>query len=267
MNQFVHGVFSPTSQVAVVTGGGSGLGEAAALRFARDGIAVAVLDLDADRVKAVVDAIVASGGEALPLIVDVRNPESVNSAFDAIESWKKPADILVNSAGLISVLPLMDCQLDQWERVMSVNVSGSFLCAQRAARGMISQNYGRIINITSVSAERAGVGRIAYGTSKAAVAGLTRQLAMELGKYGITANSVAPGPVLTPMTALAFNAQTQEVYNSMIPAGRLGRVEEIADVIAFLSSPNASYINGVMLPVDGGYLAAGVSITATVTAS
>jgi NAD(P)-dependent dehydrogenase (short-subunit alcohol dehydrogenase family) len=254
-------------RVAAITGGASGLGEAAAHRLARDGMAVAILDIDPERVKAVAGAIVALGGEALPVVVDVCSAESVDLAFSAVEAWNRPADILVNSAGLMNVVSLMDCSPDQWERVMSVNVTGSFLCAQRAARGMIAQRYGRIVNITSVSAARAGVGRVAYGTSKAAVAGLTRQLAMELGRHGITANSVAPGPVMTPMTALAFNSQTQGVYTAMIPAGRFGLVEEIADAIAFLASPGSAYINGVMLPVDGGYLAAGVATTGDVTAS
>ena len=254
-------------RIAVITGGASGLGEAAAYRFARDGVAVAILDIDSDRVEAVARAIVNMGGEALPLVVDVCSAESVDRAFDAVEAWKKPADILVNSAGLMSVVSLMECRAEQWARIMSVNVTGSFLCAQRAARGMIAQRYGRIVNITSVSATRAGVGRVAYGTSKAAVAGLTRQLAMELGRHGITANSVAPGPVMTPMTAQAFNVETQDVYTAMIPAGRFGLVEEIADAIAFLAAPGSGYINGVMLPVDGGYLAAGVSTTGNVSAS
>ncbi|BEP65418.1 hypothetical protein GmRootV213_59720 (plasmid) [Variovorax sp. V213] len=159
-------------------------------------------------------------------------------------------------------MSLLDCQASDFKTVMEVNVAGTFLCAQRAAKGMIAQRYGRIVNLTSISAERAGVGRVAYGTSKAAVAGLTRQLAMELGAYGITANSVAPGPVSTPLTEKIYTPDTKRAFENMIPAKRLGTVGDVASAIAFLASEPAAYINGVMLAVDGGYLAAGVGVTA-----
>jgi NAD(P)-dependent dehydrogenase (short-subunit alcohol dehydrogenase family) len=155
----------------------------------------------------------------------------------------------------------MQCALADFHAVMEVNVTGAFLCAQRAAKGMIAQKYGRIINLSSIGAERAGIGRIAYGPSKAAVAALTRQLAMELGSFGITANSVAPGPIDTPMTHDCYTPETTRAYQNMIPARRLGTVEEVANAIAFLSSEEAGYINGITLAVDGGFLAAGVGTT------
>ncbi|WP_244438925.1 SDR family NAD(P)-dependent oxidoreductase [Paraburkholderia dilworthii] len=160
---------------------------------------------------------------------------------------------------------LLDYKLEDWQRLMNINVTGTFLCAQRAARSMANAQYGRIVNLASISAERAGIGRVAYGTSKAAVVGLTRQLAMELGPLGITANAIAPGPVVTAMTAESFTDETIAAYSAMIPSRRLGTVEEMADAILFLASKRAGYINGVVLPVDGGYLASGVAKTGNLT--
>ncbi|XAH21389.1 SDR family NAD(P)-dependent oxidoreductase [Xylophilus sp. GW821-FHT01B05] len=249
-------------KVAAVTGAGSGIGEAAAMKLAEDGFHVAVIDIQSDKVSAVARAIEAIGGQALALVMDVRQADSVDRAFEAIEKWRKCPDVLVNSAGIINVVPLLDCQASDFNTIMEVNVTGTFLCAQRAAKGMIAQRYGRIVNLTSISAERAGIGRVAYGTSKAAVAGLTRQLAMELGAYGITANSVAPGPVSTPLTEEIYTPDTKRAFENMIPAKRLGTVGDVASAIAFLASEPAAYINGVLLAVDGGYLAAGVGVTA-----
>jgi NAD(P)-dependent dehydrogenase (short-subunit alcohol dehydrogenase family) len=243
----------PNSQrrVAAVTGAGSGIGARVALRLAEDAFDVAVIDVDQR-----------NPGSARAFAVDVRRAEAVSEAFDAIEGWRKAPDVLVNSAGTMHVVPLTECAAEDFRRVMDVNVLGTFLCSQRAARGMIAQRYGRIANLTSVSRERAGIGRVAYGTSRAAVSGLTRQLAMVLGCHGVTANAVAPGPVSTPMTEGKFTPETRRAYESMIPARRLGTVEEMADTIAFLVSESAGYINGVTLAVDGGYLAAGVATTA-----
>jgi NAD(P)-dependent dehydrogenase (short-subunit alcohol dehydrogenase family) len=209
----------------------------------------------------VASAVARAGGNALPLVVDVCQAESVEAAFAAIEAWRKSPDVLVNSAGVLSIVPVMECQPATFRSLMDVNVLGTFLCAQRAARGMIAQHYGRIVNLTSISGERAGVGRVAYGTSKAAVAGLTRQLAMELGSFGITANSVAPGPIRTPLTEASYTPETIRAFEGMIPAKRLGTVDDVAHAIAFLCGDAAAYVNGVMLAVDGGFLAAGVGTT------
>jgi 3-oxoacyl-[acyl-carrier protein] reductase len=249
------------SRVAAITGAGSGIGEATAYRLSKDGFEVAVLDIDLARAENVAQNIAARGGSSLPVRIDVARLESVESAFRAIEEWRKPTDVLVNSAGILRIASVIDCRLPEFEEVMQVNVTGSFLCAQRAAKGMIAQKYGRIINLSSIGAVRAGVGRIAYGTSKGAVSALTRQLAFELGGFGITANSVAPGPISTPMTREFYTHETRDIFESMIPMCRLGTVDEVADAIAFLSSEAAGYINGVMLAIDGGYLAAGIGTT------
>jgi NAD(P)-dependent dehydrogenase (short-subunit alcohol dehydrogenase family) len=250
-------------RVAAITGGGSGIGEATAYRLSTDGFDVAILDISRARAEAVARKVMDRDGSALPVFVDVTDSDSVEAAFAAVEAWRKSPDVLVNSAGIMTVASVVDCALEDFRNVMDINVTGSFLCAQRAAKGMLAQRYGRIINLSSISGERAGIGRIAYGTSKGAVTSLTRQLAMELGGSGITANCVAPGPIHTAMTREFYTPETQRAFESMIPARRLGSVEDIAHAIAFLSSERAAYVNGVMLPIDGGYLAAGVAATGT----
>lgn len=250
-----------TRRVAVITGAGSGIGEATAYKLSSDGYDIAVLDLDKGRADKVAQTIVGRNGAALPVRVDVTRPDSIEDAFAAIELWRKTADVLVNSAGIMTIASISDCALTDFNKVMDVNVTGTFLCAQRAAKGMLAQRYGRIVNLSSISAVRAGVGRIAYGTSKGAVSALTRQMAMELGQHGITANCVAPGPINTAMTQEYYTPETMRAFEAMIPARRLGTVNDIAHTIAFLCSDEATYINGVMLPVDGGYLAAGVGTT------
>lgn len=251
-------------RVAAVTGAGSGIGEAAAHRLSMDGFDVAVLDINLARAETVARAVTDRNGSALPICVDVTKSESVEDAFAAIEAWRKAPDVLVNSAGIISIASVVDCALDDFKAVMDVNVTGTFLCAQRAAKGMLAQRYGRIVNLSSISAARAGIGRTAYGTSKGAVTALTRQLAMELGAWGITANCVAPGPVVTAMTREHYTAQTRQAFEAMIPARRLGTVDDIAHAISFLCSEGAGYVNGTMLAVDGGYLAAGIATTGSV---
>jgi NAD(P)-dependent dehydrogenase (short-subunit alcohol dehydrogenase family) len=250
------------STTVFITGGGSGIGAMTARAFAAANAAVVVADIHIDNANKVASDIRETGGKALSLKLDVSNPACVDAAFDEAEQWQsRAASVLVNSAGIIGIGPLLDYAFEDWQRIMSINVTGTFLCAQRAGRSMASNGHGRIVNLASISAERAGIGRVAYGTSKAAIVGLTRQLAMELGPHGVTANAIAPGPVVTAMTAESYTAETIAAYSSMIPAGRLGTVEEMADAILFLAAPNAGYINGVVLPVDGGYLASGVAKT------
>jgi NAD(P)-dependent dehydrogenase (short-subunit alcohol dehydrogenase family) len=146
-----------------------------------------------------------------------------------------------------------------FERVMAVNVSGALFCGQAAARDMATRHWGRIINVASISGQRAGLGRTAYGTSKAAVIQLTRQMAMELGALGITANAIAPGPVDTAAARAGHTPETREVYLRMIPVGRYGETGEMAAAALYLASEDAAYVNGHVLDVDGGFMAAGIT--------
>lgn len=250
---------------AMITGGGSGIGRATAVMLAELGAPVAVADIDGDAIAETVAEIRAAGGEALAVPVDVRDKASINAAFDTVEDWRGPATILVNSAGILQVEPFEDLSVESWNRVFAVNVTGAFLCGQRAAPGMKAAGYGRIVNLSSISGFRAGVGRTAYGTSKAAIAGLTRQMALELGRHGITANAVAPGATATPMTHAAYTEETRATLLPMIPSGFIAEPEDIAAAIVFLTSRQARYVNGHTLPVDGGYLASGMLQTGSMS--
>ncbi|MFX0540862.1 SDR family NAD(P)-dependent oxidoreductase [Roseovarius sp. S4756] len=247
---------------AFVTGGGSGIGRATAVMLGEAGVPVVVADINEDGVSETVSRIKSAGGEALGVTLDVSDQASVNAACDKAEAWKGAVTVLVNSAGILRVEPFETMSAEDFERVMSVNVTGSFHCAQRVVKGMKKKGFGRIINLSSVSGYRAGVGRTAYGTSKAAVAHLTRQLALELGRHGITANAVAPGTTMTNMTAEAYTDENKANFLKMIPSGFIAEPEDIAPSIVFLASRQARYVNGHTMPVDGGYLASGMMQTA-----
>jgi NAD(P)-dependent dehydrogenase (short-subunit alcohol dehydrogenase family) len=246
---------------ALITGGGSGIGRASALRLAESGARVAVSDLRLELAQEVADEVRTLGGEAIAVALDVADATQLPAALSEVEDRLGPIDILVNSAGIILVEPLLEFTAEAWAKVMEVNVTGTFRVSQSVARGMVARGYGRIINIASISGMRAGVGRTAYGTSKAAILGLTRQFALELGAQGITTNAVAPGVIETPMTQKAYSEETWARVLEMVPTRRRGTPEDIAEAVAYLASPAASYVNGEVLTVDGGYMASGMTQT------
>lgn len=249
---------------ALVTGGGSGIGRATALLLAARGATVVVADIDRESAEKVAAEIERAGGASCPRRLDVTDAHAIEAVFSSLEAADIPVDVLVNSAGLMAVAPLLELAPETFARVMQVNVTGTFMTSQRAARTMMARGYGRIVNLSSVSGQRAGAGRVAYGTSKTAIMGLTRQFALEAGAYGVTCNAIAPGVVETPMTQASYSEKTWLQVLGMIPSRRFGQPHDIAEAIAFLASPAASYINGETIFVDGGYNAGGMTQTGKV---
>jgi NAD(P)-dependent dehydrogenase (short-subunit alcohol dehydrogenase family) len=245
-------------RVAVVTGGAMGIGGDVCQRLATSGMIVLVADLNVEAAQKTALELRNQGGAASALELDVGRAESVAKAFAEVERTYGRCDVLVNSAGIAKVFPFLEFPLDNFVATMNVNVTGTLLCAQHAARMMVRNRWGRIVNIASVAGMRAvGTGRTAYGTSKGAVIALTRQMAVELAEYGVTANAVSPGPVDTPMTRVLHTDRFREEYSRAIPMNRYGTTGEIASAVMYLVSDEASYVSGITLPVDGGFLASG----------
>jgi len=245
-------------RVALVTGAAKGIGAAIADRLARDGRHVVIGDLDQAEANAKAEALRAAGHRADAVRLDVSQPDSVGAAFAELDRRFGRCDIVVNNAGIAKTAPFLDFPLDSWQAHLNVNVTGVLLCSQHGGRLMRREGWGRIVNIASVAGLRAvGVGRTGYGTSKAAVIGLTRQMAVELAEHHITANAVAPGPVDTPMTKVLHSPEFREAYTSAIPMRRYGTPEEIAAAVAYFASEDAGYVTGTVLPLDGGFYASG----------
>lgn len=247
-----------TEKVAVVTGGGMGIGAAICERLASDGMTVVVADLNESAAQETVAALRQAGGKALALAMNVGDEASIAEGFAKVAQQYGRCDVLVNNAGIAKTFPFLEYPIDHWHQVMAVNVTGTLLCAQHAARLMREQRWGRIINMASVAGILASAGRTAYGTSKAAVIGLTRQMAIELAPYGITANGIAPGPIDTPLTQVLHSDVSRRNYTETTPLARYGQPREIAGAVSFLASDDASYVTGHILPVDGGFVAAGI---------
>ena len=245
-------------RVALVTGGAKGIGAEVCARLAAAGHQVLVADLDTEAAEATALRLREAGGRAVALTMDVGHPESIAQTFDHVDRTFGRCDILVNCAGIAKVFPFLDFPLDNFVATMNINVTGTLLCAQAAARLMVPRRWGRIVNIASVAGMRAvGSGRTAYGTSKGAVIALTRQMAVELAEHGITANAVAPGPVDTPMTQALHTEAFRQEYSKAIPMNRYGTTAEVAAAVMYLVSEDAAYTSGIAMPVDGGFLASG----------
>lgn len=245
-------------RAAIVTGGAQGIGKAIAAAFVTEGARVLIADINGERARQTAHELAASGADVRSLMVDVADPSGGQSLVAACERVFGRVDILVNNAGIGINARTLDLALDDWERVIRVNLTGAFLCAQAAARSMVKQRSGKIINIVSLSGQRGGIGRAAYGASKAGLELLTKVMAVELAEAGIHVNAIAPGPVATDVGRAMHNPETVEAYKFLVPQRRYGEPHEIACAAVFLGSSESDYINGHSLNVDGGFQAAGL---------
>lgn len=251
---------SPTptpTRVAVVTGGARGIGLAIARWFLARGQRVALLDIDGETLDRAV-AQLGEPGRVLGLHCDVSDPAQVDAAARSVMQRFGRVDALVNNAGVAVFKPVLETSFEEWRHVMATNLDGPYLCTHAFAPRM--GQGGAIVNIASISGLRASTLRVAYGTSKAALLHLTKQLAVELGTQGIRVNAVCPGPVETEMAKQVHTPAIRADYHDVIPQNRYGTPEEIANAVGFLCSEEASYVNGQFLAVDGGFDAAGVGL-------
>lgn len=249
-------------KVALVTGGGSGIGRGICLRLARDNADIVINDINRGSIEKVSREVESLGAKSLQVCADVSVKSSVEEMVSTIiKKWKK-IDILVNCAGIAYINPLIETTEEEFDHVYKVNLKGTFLCTQIVAKQMIKQGGGKIINISSLAGRRAAEFLGAYVTSKFGVIGLTQATALELARYGITCNAVAPGFIKTPLTKLRDKREaeirglekidTSERAIKGIPLGRIGNPEDIANVVSFLASSDSDYINGQTINVCGG---------------
>jgi NAD(P)-dependent dehydrogenase (short-subunit alcohol dehydrogenase family) len=243
------------SRVAVVTGGASGIGLGVARAFAADGHRVALLDRDGPTAEAAADALRAEGATALAVEVDVADRAAIEAGFARIRTELGPVEILVTSAGIESFTPVLEISAEGWDRIIAVNLTGTFACVQAALPDMLGAGWGRIVTISSSSAQ-SGAPRMAhYAASKGGVISLTRALAVELARSGITVNSVSPSLVDTPMARKAEAAGDfpgVDVVAPMVPLGRAGTPADMAAACSFLCSDGGSYVTGQIIGVNGG---------------
>lgn len=246
------GITGVRHAVVIITGAGSGIGQAIAERFGAEGARVVVNDIRPERAEAVARTIQAAGGEALAVVADVSQAVAVDRLFDEVVNRFGTVDVLVNNAGLINESRhFLEGDEAWWDRVLDTNLKGAYLCSHRAAWIMARRRRGVIISMSSGGATRAHRGNAAYDASKGGIEALTRAMALDLGPYGIRCNAVAPGSIDTT----SMNEEARRLRGESIPLGRIGEPNDLAGPVVFLASDDGAYITGQVISVDGGMLA------------
>jgi 3-oxoacyl-[acyl-carrier protein] reductase len=245
----------------VVTGGASGIGREVALTAAQKGHTVIIGDRDVAGAQAVEKEIASRGGSATAFEVDVADRKSVDGFYEGVDIAHPVIDTLVTAAGITFGARLLDLTLEQWQRTIDINLTGTFLCVQAAARRMVPRGSGSIVTFASITALSGTATRTAYAASKGGIVSMTKTLAIELGQHGVRVNCLIPGNIETPLTAAqhtGVGAAIPKAYLARTPLGRYGRPSEVAMAALFLSGEEASYVNGELLRVDGGYTSTGM---------
>jgi 3-oxoacyl-[acyl-carrier protein] reductase len=250
---FKEKIMSHSGRVALITGASQGIGRSCALRLAASGATVAVAARNHEKLTELVQHIEASGGKAFAFPVDVTDEEQVKTTFKSALAQLGKIDILINNAGITRDQLVMRMKRADWDSVLNTNLTSAYLCIQQVIGSMLKQRWGRIINITSVFGQTGQAGQANYAASKAGLIGLTMAIAREVGSRNITCNAVAPGFIETAMTS-GFSDEFKQNAVNMIPLGRVGTPEDVANAVAFLASDEASYITGHVLNVNGGML-------------
>lgn len=244
---------SLSGRVALVTGASQGIGRACALKLARDGAAVALCARNQEKLNELQGEIAAAGGNAGAFAVDVAEEDQIKAAFKAVLAQFGKIDILVNNAGITRDQLVMRMKRADWDSVLNTNLTSAYLCTQQVMSPMLKQRWGRIINITSVFGQMGQAGQANYAASKAGLIGLTMAIAREVGSRNITCNAIAPGFIETAMTSV-LSDEFKQTAVKMIPLGRVGTPDDVANAVAFLASDEAAYITGHVLNVNGGML-------------